>query len=70
MADIVERLRTGYNPPAFWLEAADEIERLRADNAKAAKVIAHAAAALGTLSIGYGGHIASSALRRMEELAK
>ena len=30
MTDIIERLRASYNPPAFWLEAADEIERLRA----------------------------------------
>lgn len=34
MTDIVERLRSGYNPPAFWLEAADEIERLRAQVAR------------------------------------
>ncbi len=29
-AGLLERLRQGYNPPPLWLEAAAEIERLRA----------------------------------------
>jgi hypothetical protein len=35
MSDIVDRLRTGYNPPALWREAANEIERLRAERDEA-----------------------------------
>ena len=48
MTDIVDRLRSGNNPTALWLEAADEIERLRA----ALREIA-SASTCGGYTIGY-----------------
>ena len=51
-------------------EAAAEIKRLRALNEQASKCLLKAAAALGTLSISTypGSHIATNALRQIEEL--
>jgi hypothetical protein len=46
MTDIVDRLRTGYNPTALWLEAAAEIERLRAERDAAKLQAAEAVVAL------------------------
>lgn len=54
-----------------FAEAAAEIKRLRELNDKAGKVLAIAAAALGTLSISTysGSHIASNALIQMGNIA-
>jgi hypothetical protein len=71
MSDIVERLReqawrrsgapkmdAGHTKMLEW-EAADEIERLRAANAKAVKALEPFAAKSGTLHSGYDDGIAA-----------
>jgi hypothetical protein len=69
----VERLRVHARTGDGWTrpdcaEAADEIERLREANAKAAKVITQCHSALSVLALAtVGSHIAQRALRNIEE---